>query len=780
MTVLKQNERLDVVRMIRERWQGPLSFNPVLLASTLGVLSIALGASVILGWYSGATVLIQVHPSFVPMQFNTALGFLLAGIGLVLCRRGGRTIAVGTGALTALLGGLTLIEYIADVDIGLDQLFMEHYITVETSHPGRMAPNTALCFTLSGLVQILLGLPLSATRRFLASNLIGSLVFGLGILSLIGYFADIQPAYGWSSFTKMAVHTAVGFVLLGSGFVSVGWHITSQSRAQARAQAGAQAGDRAGDRASDQADDQALHRSVAPVLVSLIVVVVGLWQALVQLEALHTKHTIESEVQHLKFDIETILEEQFLALERMAQRWVLRGSTPQDEWRADAQAYVQHEENYIAIEVLHANAAERWTAPDSASAQTEALHGLLENTPEFTDAAPTSRALTLLKLSPLPDQTTAFAAIIPLYVHDRLDGYLVGFFDVERSFWKGAWETLELGYAVTILDEGGIVVSLGDPDPDAPEHLTAAAELKVRNETWRVSIQPSDALRASLNSPLPEIALTTGMMVTLLSIFALYFAQTASHRSKTIAKAYRDLEKVNTDLDQFAYAASHDLKAPMRGIRQLASWVLDDTKEEINERSRSHLLRLVGRVERLQTLLESLLSYARIGRKDAVIEAVNLEQSIADTVALLSVPPAFEVEFVGPDRIFRLDRTAFELIAMNLISNAVKHHDRPNGRIMVSAHGTGQDMYKFSFSDDGPGIPPEYHERIFGMFQTLRPRDEVEGSGMGLALVQKSIEHVGGSVTIISDPDLMRGTTIALQWPKDAKNVGKRSDPVDC
>ena len=124
------------------------------VATAAGGLSATLGLLVLVGWYTHVKVLIQVLPAFVPMQYNTALGFLLCGAGLVALARGRLRLAIACGSVAGLVGVLTFAEYLFGLNLGLDQLFMEHYITVETSHPGRMAPNTALSFALTGTALV--------------------------------------------------------------------------------------------------------------------------------------------------------------------------------------------------------------------------------------------------------------------------------------------------------------------------------------------------------------------------------------------------------------------------------------------------------------------------------------------------------------------------------------------------------------------------------------------------------------------------------------------------
>lgn len=182
-----------------------------------GAAPILLGSVVLAGWYMRSVILIQVHANFVPMQHNTALGFLLSGSALLGVIYGKKRLAQLLGTITAGLGFLTLVEYWLAINLGIDELFMEHYITVATSHAGRMAPNTALCFLLVGLAAMIPAGPDGESERDVALGFLGSIVAGLGTISLFGYLSGITTAYGWGQMTQMAVHTSAGFLVAGMG-----------------------------------------------------------------------------------------------------------------------------------------------------------------------------------------------------------------------------------------------------------------------------------------------------------------------------------------------------------------------------------------------------------------------------------------------------------------------------------------------------------------------------------------------------------------------------------
>ncbi|QQA42182.1 sensor histidine kinase [Pelagovum pacificum] len=234
------------------------------------------------------------------------------------------------------------------------------------------------------------------------------------------------------------------------------------------------------------------------------------------------------------------------------------------------------------------------------------------------------------------------------------------------------------------------------------------------------------------------------------------------------ARLVRALETSNEDLDRFAYVASHDLRAPLRVIDNASKWLEEDLEPFLNDDTRESLAMLRGRVRRMDRLLDDLLQHSRIGRGDAAMEHVPGDELVADVIALLSIPEGFSVEVSDAFAEINLPRMPMQLILLNLASNALKHHDRKTGVVRLDVD-QRPDWLVISVSDDGPGVPADYHRRVFEMFQTLRPRDEVDGSGMGLAIVQRHVEVAGGWVELESDG--VRGSTFRVHWP--AKNTNK-------
>jgi len=232
-----------------------------------------------------------------------------------------------------------------------------------------------------------------------------------------------------------------------------------------------------------------------------------------------------------------------------------------------------------------------------------------------------------------------------------------------------------------------------------------------------------------------------------------------------VTDAYLKIEAVNKELEEFAYIASHDLKAPLRVIDNASKWLEEDLQAHLTPETRENMNLLRGRVKRMEKLLDDLLAYSRIGRiqNDRFAEIIAGHLLIKDILELLAPPKNFTITISPEFATIYVHRMPLQQILMNLINNAIKHHDKKEGHIDVTVQ-DNDDHYTFSVKDDGPGIAPEFHEQIFKMFQTLKPRDQVEGSGMGLAIVRKNIEVFGGTLHLESA--VGAGSTFIFTWPK--------------
>ncbi|MEO0974320.1 MAG: PAS domain-containing sensor histidine kinase, partial [Pseudomonadota bacterium] len=225
------------------------------------------------------------------------------------------------------------------------------------------------------------------------------------------------------------------------------------------------------------------------------------------------------------------------------------------------------------------------------------------------------------------------------------------------------------------------------------------------------------------------------------------------------------LHQANEDLEEFVRAASHDLRAPMRAISNLSVWLCEDLGADLEGQAREYLELLGSRTRRLEQLLLDLREYSLAGRSDPQVAVIHLEALVRETFDLLGLGSQLTLQTEGLDRELRTATTPLGQVLRNLMDNAAKHHDRKQGTLRVSARALG-DWLEISVADDGPGIAIEHQERVFRSFVTLRSRDELESSGMGLATIKKLVNLAGGEVYLESSPETgRRGATFRFGWP---------------
>lgn len=234
-------------------------------------------------------------------------------------------------------------------------------------------------------------------------------------------------------------------------------------------------------------------------------------------------------------------------------------------------------------------------------------------------------------------------------------------------------------------------------------------------------------------------------------------------KAEELARLTQELERSNKELDQFAYVASHDLKAPLRGIANLTQWIEEDLGDRVTGDSREHMELLKGRVNRMEGLIDGILSYSRAGRVREKPQKIEVGKLIAESIELLSAPPDTQI-VVGPDMpTLQTEKVPLQQVLMNLIGNAIKYNQRPGARVEITVQRL-DGWFQFSVADNGPGIAPQYRERIWQIFQTLEARDKVEGTGIGLSVVRKIVEARGGRTWL--DSEVGRGSTFHFTWPQ--------------
>jgi len=403
-----------------------------------------------------------------------------------------------------------------------------------------------------------------------------------------------------------------------------------------------------------------------------------------------------------------------------------------------------------------------------------------------------------------------------------LKGYVTGVFRVDSLMEKPNELALDEMLTLALIDlasaSGGLLY--GTETETSPFTF----DLNIPGRNWQLQVAPNHSLQASIDSPeVVSWIMQGGIVMSILLGICLYALQhitfssryinelnrrvqvqnreleaTVAERTESLAQKNatlsfhieelttqrrilsslmedsqaakneaeqraRELARSNRDLDDFAYVASHDLKSPLRGIDQLASWVVEDLNEGDMSEIPANLSLMRQRVRRLETLLNDLLAYSRVSRQQSELTSLDSATLFNDMFMLNAPPPDFRLTIHGALPLLSTVVAPFEQVVRNLFSNAIKHHHRPDGHIQVRCSDEG-DYYRFEVEDDGPGIDSDHYEQIFKMFKTLKPRDETEGSGMGLALIKRIVEHYKGKVYLTSS--LGEGSCFAFTWPK--------------
>ena len=246
-----------------------------------------------------------------------------------------------------------------------------------------------------------------------------------------------------------------------------------------------------------------------------------------------------------------------------------------------------------------------------------------------------------------------------------------------------------------------------------------------------------------------------------ITVFALIRAMPIAIRFPQLAEVNADLARANNNLSEFASIVSHDLRAPLRGITALTTWMEEDD-QGLSPTARQHLHALRQQTRKMEALLEGILRYSRIGIADIEYEQVDSHRCAQEAVAAINPPAGITVHIEGRLPVIVFHEMQLYQVFQNLIQNAVKHMGKPEGTIKISFR-ESRDFWIFQVADTGQGIDPRHHERIFKIFQSLHSGEE-EVSGLGLALVKKIVEQQGGHVTLESTPG--EGSKFCFAIPK--------------
>lgn len=362
------------------------------------------------------------------------------------------------------------------------------------------------------------------------------------------------------------------------------------------------------------------------------------------------------------------------------------------------------------------------------------------------------------------------AVYAPFVVHKLMDGLL-------SKELRGIHFSIRDGDQF-IYDEHSVDDTETDPNPMFTEQVA----LDLYGRTWTLDMRTNMMFRQENTAAKPTLILVGGLIIELLIISLLYMMSQANKRAVSYAdrvtaelrdeksklvSTNAELHTKNEELERFVFVASHDLKTPLRGISGLTEMVKEDLEDylsspEADPQVGRHLDMIQGRVERMDDLIAGVLKLSQVDASKTEDTQVALGEIVEDLKFDFGLQPE-QLRLNDGGLLIGKDSMNFRTVLENLIGNAIKYHNGEDAlRIDVSAIKAG-DTISVSVSDNGPGVDPRFHDRIFEMFQTLRAHGDDESSGIGLSIVKKAVERHGGKIKLVSSPG--KGATFHFDWP---------------
>lgn len=457
----------------------------------LGLFCAFCGLIIVLGWSFKIHSMIYLYSDFAPMQFNTALCFIFAGLGLFTLNRNLKVISTLFSLGILFVATLTLTEYIFETNIGIDEFFVKTYIVTLNQIPGRMAPNTTLSFIIFSLSLLILNW--QKPGKWLAIHAVASLfLLSLSILAYIGYFTNFTTHYGVGQWIKMALHSAAAFIFLCIGLIV---YLYTKNKN--------------------------ILISFVPILVCFVLLNMTFlgWQLIKKNQETHLNNLLEGKVESVSSLLNTYLEERFRAFARISYRWLSQdGGTPENIWKADMKQYIKDQPGYIAIEWVDQNYIVRWITPEAGNEKIRGFDMSQEShRRDQIELAINKKGLQLSNQLDLFQGGKGILLFSPLLKNNQFLGLMVGVMNTRKLLDNLVREMDLAGFRLTIADKGQTLFTYSSNDPKYKVWEKSKA-INLYGQTWQISVEPSSDLFREIISPvLPWATLLLGLFLSILS-----------------------------------------------------------------------------------------------------------------------------------------------------------------------------------------------------------------------------------------------------------------------
>ncbi|WP_448546553.1 sensor histidine kinase [Thalassotalea fusca] len=724
----------------------------------LAFLVILIGVVVLVGWYTHVPALVQIHTTFVPMQYNTALGFLLSGIAVIALQNHYLKTAQACGSIVLVLGFFTLIQYIFTVNLGIDQLMMEHYITVKTSHPGRMAPNTALCFTLTG-GGIITYLYCKAKIKMALLALIPAVLLTLSALAVFGYLYGVDTLYGWGKLTQMAIHTSVGFILLSISLFSLALAESQQQR-------------------------MPKYQWIALTIVFTVIFTITLtWQAITINEFKKQQDMLERESHYFSTYLESNLQNFLQAMHRMADRVSNTKSTNLSLWHKDIQEYFN---DFPFLAFININGVNNFKlqsqSPQWATQNPQLIH-LINQAPSMYAKSP---HLSVGLYPPFSPENNHYLGWLNVNAGQR-SGYLNALIDYQllmNEILEKAGLSNRLSLEVQLAQH--LIYRSSDFIQDSSDELTQHSEFTILAYKISVTAKPTNDVLAQQSANLPILIAVIGLVFLFLLLWLIHLFQTQKEKHQLLKfnqrlkqeidekqAAQSELIKINNkltssnrDLEQFAFIASHDLKEPLRKVQAFGNLLAEEYAEKLDDDGQYYIQTMQNAAGRMSQLITDLLSFSRVSTRGQKAMLCDLHKIVSNVLNDMTIQIEEHQAKLSVEELPQImaDASQLSLVFQNLIANAIQFREPSRQlEIKISAKQTQHD-WLISIADNGIGLDEKFSDKIFQIFQRLHNKHDIPGTGIGLAICRRILERHGGDISVKST--VGSGSCFTLKLPK--------------